>query len=92
MLQAAARATSTATLLGLASIHVLLKDIPAADDILARAHALDSHHPAVWAWLALAAAAAGRSAEVNLAISQSMDHNLQDADLAGHLALLKQLQ
>lgn len=91
MLQAAAKAPSTATLLGLASTHVLLKDISAADDVLARAHALDSHHPDVWAWLAVAANAAGRSAEVNLAISQSKEHDLQDKELAGRLALLKQL-
>ncbi|KAK9838940.1 hypothetical protein WJX74_006331 [Apatococcus lobatus] len=88
MLQAVGKAPSTATLLGLASSQVLLRSNSAADEVLAKAHALDSHHPDVWAWLALAASAAGRSSEVELAISQAKDHNLQNQELIERLAPL----
>ena len=89
MLQAAQQAPGTATLLGLGSTHVLLKCNSAADQILAGAHALDSHHPDVWAWLALAASAAGRTSEVELAVAQAKEHNLQNQELIERLAPLK---
>ena len=77
----------TATLLGLGSIYVMMRDISAADEALARAHAMDSQHPDVWAWLALAATAAGRLEEFHLALGQAREQGLQDAELIGRIAV-----
>ncbi len=88
-LQAVDASPSTAMLVGLGSVCVLLKDIGAADEVLARAHALDSHNPEVWAWLAFAAMLVGRSDEIDLALDQCNQHNLQNAEVANKIALWK---